>query len=255
MSFLRIGDKDFSSRLFLGTGKFASHSVMQKAIEASGSQMVTVALRRADLTRPEGDILNFIPEEQCQLLPNTSGAKEATEAVRLARLAKEAGLGNWVKLEVIPDPRYLLPDGEETLKAAAVLVKEGFRVLPYCQADPILAKKLADVGCVAVMPLGSWIGSNRGLKTRESLGIIIEQAALPVVVDAGLGAPSHAAEAMEMGADAVLVNTAIATAADPVGMARAFKKGVEAGREAFLAEQAALKDRAEASSPLEGMIG
>lgn len=247
---LKIADKEFSSRLLMGTGKFGSLSVMKAALEASGAEIVTVALRRVDLAHPERDILSAVDLQKYQLLPNTSGARNAVEATRLAHLAREAGLGNWVKLEVIPDPRYLLPDGEETLKAARQLVREGFVVLPYTQADPILAKRLAEAGCATVMPLGSWIGSNRGLKTREAIAVIIEQACVPVVVDAGLGAPSHAAEAMELGADAVLVNTAIATAEDPVQMAWAFRRGVEAGRLAFLAGQAVEKEWAEASSPL-----
>lgn len=247
---LKIGEEAFDSRLLIGTGKFASPYIMKEALEASGAKIVTVALRRIDLAHPEKDILNFIDLKKYKLLSNTSGARDAIEAIRLARLAKEAGLGEWVKLEVIPDPRYLLPDGAETLKAAAQLVKEGFTVLPYMQADPILAKQLAEAGCATVMPLGSWIGSARGLKTKEALAIIIEQATVPVVVDAGLGVPSHAAEAMEMGADAVLVNTAIATAEDPVAMARAFKLGVEAGRMAWMAGRAEIKEHGEASSPL-----
>lgn len=246
---LKIGEREFSSRLFVGTGKFASPLMMKAALAASGCEIVTVALRRVDLAHPERDILSHIDLKKYHLLPNTSGAKNAEEAIRLARLAKEARLGTWVKLEVIPDPRYLLPDGVETLKAAEKLVKEGFTVLPYCQADPILAKQLVEAGCATVMPLGSWIGSGRGLKTREALAIIIEQATVPIVVDAGLGVPSHAAEAMEMGADACLVNTAIAIALDPVGMASAFRKGVEAGREAFVAGRAEQKEWAEASSP------
>lgn len=245
---LNIAGKTFHSRLLMGTGKFGSLPVMKAALEASGSEIVTVALRRVDLAHPERDILSAIDLNKYQLLPNTSGARNALEAVRLAHLAREAGLGSWVKLEVIPDPRYLLPDGEETLKAARQLVQEGFVVLPYIQADPILAKRLAEAGCATVMPLGSWIGSNRGLKTKEAIAVIIEQAEVPVVVDAGLGAPSHAAEAMELGADAVLVNTAIATAENPVQMAWAFRRGVEAGRIAFLAGQAVEKEWAEASS-------
>ncbi len=251
---LKIGNQTFHSRLLMGTGKFASFSIMKRALEASHAEMVTVALRRVDISRHEKDILQFIDPKKYWLLPNTSGAKNATEALRIARLAKEAGIGNWVKLEVIPDPRYLLPDGAETLKAAEVLVKEGFTVLPYIQADPILAKQLEEVGCATVMPLGSWIGSARGLKTKDALEIIIEQAQVPVVVDAGLGVPSHAAAAMEIGADAVLVNTAIATAEDPVKMAEAFKLGVEAGRTAFLAGRVEEKMWGEASSPLKGIL-
>lgn len=248
--FFNIAGKTFHSRLLVGTGKFGSLPVMKEALEASGSEIVTVALRRVDLAHPERDILSAIDLQKYQLLPNTSGARDALAAVRLAKLAREARLGKWIKLEVIPDPRYLLPDGIETLKAAQELIKEGFTVLPYIQADPILAKQLAEAGCATVMPLGSWIGSGRGLKTKEAIAVIIEQACVPVVVDAGLGVPSHAAEAMEMGADAVLVNTAIATAEDPVAMAQAFKKGVEAGREAYLAGKAKEKEWAEASSPL-----
>lgn len=251
---LRIADRTFRSRLLAGTGKFSSLELMQNALEASGAEIVTVALRRVDLSGPQNNILDYIDTEKVLLLPNTSGTKTAEEAVRLARLAVAAGLPNWIKLELTPDPRYLLPDPVETLKAAEILVKENFVVLPYINADPVLAKKLADIGTATVMPLGSPIGSNQGIKTRESIEIIIEQSTVPVVVDAGLGAPSHAAEAMEMGADAVLVNTAIAVAQDPVTMAEAFKLGVEAGRKAFLAGQAAAQKTAEASSPLTGFL-
>src|SRR5437763_5691299 len=209
---------------------------MRRAIEASGTEMVTVALRRVDLEATGGpDILEFIDPERYLLLANTSGALDAGEAVRLARLARAAGLPPWIKLEVTPEPRYLLPDPVETLRAAELLVRDGFTVLPYIGADPVLAKRLEDVGCATVMPLGSWIGSNQGLRTRDAVRIIVEQANVPVVVDAGLGVPSHAAEAMELGADAVLVNTAIAVARDPVGMAGAFADGVRAGRRARLA--------------------
>ncbi len=251
---LKIADKEFSSRLLIGTGKFPSHEVMRRSLDASGGEIVTVALRRVDFTSPAFDILNFIDRGRYLILPNTSGARTADEAVTLARLADEAGLGKWIKLEVVPEPRYLLPDPVETLRAAETLVREGFVVLPYMNADPILAKRLEEVGTAAVMPLGSPIGSNRGLRTRDSLKIIIEQAQVPVVVDAGLGVPSHAAEAMEMGADAVLVNTAIAIADDPVVMARAFRLGVDAGRAAFEAGRAAELDHAEASSPLTGFL-
>lgn len=233
---LILGGLLFRSRLILGTGKFSSPQVMRKALAASGAEMVTVALRRADLSGrkdPFANILEFIDSEKYLLLPNTSGAMNAEEALRLARLAAACGLPKWVKLEIHPDPRYLLPDPIETLKAAEILVNEGFTVLPYINADPVLAKRLQDVGVATVMPLGSPIGSNRGIQTRDQIRIIIEQANVPVVVDAGLGAPSHAAEAMEMGADAVLVNTAIAVAADPDRMAIAFKMAVEAGRAAF----------------------
>lgn len=251
---LIIAGRSFSSRLLMGTGKFSSNNVMQKAIEASGSEIVTVALRRVDLENPEDDLLNAIDTSRYLLLPNTSGARNAQEAVRLARLARAAGCEPWIKLEVTPDPHYLLPDPIETLKAAEILVKEGFVVLPYINADPILAKRLEDIGTATVMPLGSPIGSKQGIKTRESIEIIIEMANIPVVVDAGLGAPSHAAEAMEMGADAVLVNTAIAVAADPALMAQAFKKGVQAGREAFLAGISTPQKAAAASSPLTGFL-
>src|SRR5437867_2356180 len=228
---------------------------MRDALGASGTEIVTVALRRVDLDATGGpDILEFIDTDRVLLLPNTSGALDAEEAVRLARLARAAGLPSWVKLEVTPEPRYLLPDPVETLKAAEMLVADGFTVLPYINADPVLAKRLEEAGCATVMPLGSWIGSNRGMRTRDAVGIILEQATVPVVVDAGLGAPSHAAEAMEMGADAVLVNTAIAVATDPVGMADAFRLGVEAGRRAYRAGLGAAGAMAEPSSPLTGFL-
>ncbi len=254
MQKLTIADKQFDSRLFIGTGKFASNELMAAAIEASGSQMVTVALRRVDIDNENDNMLNVIDRDKCQLLPNTSGARDADEAIRLSRLARAASGIAWVKLEVTPDPYYLLPDGTETLKAAEVLVKDGFIVLPYINADPILAKKLQDVGCATVMPLASPIGSNRGINTRAAIEIIIEQATVPVVVDAGLGAPSHAAEAMEMGADAVLVNTAIATATEPIEMARAFKMATEAGRIAYETGLAPKHKTASASSPLTGFL-
>src|SRR5215472_8148529 len=227
---LIIADREFDSRLLLGTGKFASNAQMKLALEASGTQIVTVALRRADLSGrhdPFADILDNIDPKRYLLLPNTSGAMTAEEAVRLARLAASAGLPKWVKLEIHPDPHYLLPDPIETLKATELLVRDGFVVLPYINADPVLAKRLQEVGTATVMPLGSPIGSNRGLQTIDQIRIIIDQATVPVVVDAGIGAPSHAAAAMELGADAVLVNTAIAIASDPVRMAAAFRKGVE----------------------------
>jgi len=252
-----VAGREFRSRLILGTGKFASPEAMREALEASGTEMVTVALRRADLTGqrdPFANILDYIDPGRYLILPNTSGAMNAREAVRLARLAAAAGLPRWVKLEIHPDPRYLLPDPIETLAAATELVKEGFTVLPYINADPVLAKKLEEVGTAAVMPLGSPIGSNRGLQTRDQLRIIIEQATVPVVVDAGLGAPSHAAEAMEMGADAVLVNTAIAVANDPRRMAMAFKAAVEAGRVAFECGLPAVHDTASATSPLTAFL-
>ncbi len=230
---------------------------MRDALEASGAEIVTVALRRADLSGrkdPFANILEFIDASRFLLLPNTSGAMNAEEAVRLARLAVAAGLPQWIKLEIHPDPRYLLPDPVETLKAAEMLVKEGFTVLPYINADPVLAKRLQDAGTATVMPLGSPIGSNRGIRTRDQIRIIIEQAIVPVVVDAGLGAPSHAAEAMEMGADAVLVNTAIAVASDPNRMATAFKWAVEAGRAAFECGLAASQEAASATSPLTAFL-
>ena len=254
---LTIAGHEFGSRLILGTGKFSSPEKMRDALDASGAEMVTVALRRADLSGkhdPFANILDFIDPKRYLILPNTSGAMNAEEAVRLARLARAAGLPNWVKLEIHPDPRYLLPDPVETLKAADLLVKEGFIVLPYINADPILAKRLQDVGTATVMPLGSPIGSNRGLQTRDQIRIILEQATVPVVVDAGLGAPSHAAEAMELGADAVLVNTAIAVADDPVRMAVAFKKAIQAGRDAFEIGLGAQLDAASPTSPLTAFL-
>jgi thiazole synthase len=251
---LIIAGKEFDSRLFIGTGKFASNKIMAEAIEASGTQMVTVALRRVDIDNPNDNMLAAVDRKKYLLLPNTSGARNADEAARLARLARAATGINWLKLEVTPDPYYLLPDPIETLKAAEILVKEGFVVLPYINADPVLAKKLQDAGVATVMPLASPIGSNQGLKTKSSLEIIIAQATVPVIVDAGLGMPSHAAEAMEMGADAVLVNTAIAAAKNPVQMANAFKKAVQAGREAFIAGGAEVKQQADASSPLTGFL-
>ena len=250
---LTIADRTFASRLLLGTGKFSSPEAMRSALEASGTQLVTVALRRADLTGkqdPFANILEFIDPKRYLLLPNTSGANTAEEAVRLARLAAAAGLPMWVKLEIHPDPRYLLPDPIETLKAAEILVKEGFTVLPYINADPVLAKRLQDAGTATVMPLAAPIGSNRGLETRRMIEIIIEQATVPVIVDAGLGAPSHAAAAMEMGADAVLVNTAIAIASDPRKMAEAFEAAVRAGRTAFELGLPEMQDAASATSPL-----
>ncbi len=253
---LIIAGRRFTSRLLIGTGKFPSARALRDAIEASGAEIVTVALRRVDLAKPGGEgILSAIDPEKQLILPNTSGARTAEEAVRLAKLARAAGLGPWVKLELTPEPRYLLPDPVETLRAAEILVKEGFVVLPYIQADPILAKKLEEVGTATVMPLGAPIGSNRGLKTRDLIAIIIEQATVPVVVDAGLGVPSHAAEAMELGADAVLVNTALADAKDHAAMARAFALATEAGRTAYRAGLAPVRPTAEASSPLTGFLG
>ena len=250
---LTIADRTFASRLLLGTGKFSSPEAMRSSLEASGTQIVTVALRRADLTGkqdPFANILEFIDPERYLLLPNTSGANTTEEAVRLARLAAASGLPKWVKLEIHPDPRNLLPDPIETLKAAEILVQEGFTVLPYINADPVLAKRLQDVGTATVMPLAAPIGSNRGLETRRMIEIIIEQATVPVIVDAGLGAPSHAAAAMEMGADAVLVNTAIAIASDPRKMAGAFEAAVRAGRTAYELGLPEMQHAASATSPL-----
>ena len=254
MDKLTIAGRSFNSRLMVGTGKFASHELMAAALNASGCEIVTVALPRVDIDNPEGSLLAHSDRQKYLLLPNTSGARDADEAIRLARLARAAGCEPWVKLEVTPDPYYLLPDPIETLKAAEILVKEGFVVLPYINADPVLAKHLQEAGTATVMPLGAPIGTNKGVRTRDSIAIIIEQAIVPVVVDAGLGAPSHAAEAMEMGADAVLVNTALAVTPDPARMAAAFAKGVEAGREAYLAGLGAVRDQAEASSPLTGFL-
>jgi thiazole synthase len=251
---LIIADRAFASRLLVGTGKFSSNAAMVSALENSGCEIVTVALRRIDIDNPNDDILSHIDRKRYLLLPNTSGARDAEEAVRLARLARAAGCDPWVKLEVTPDPYSLLPDPIETLKAAQILVKEGFTVLPYINADPILAKHLQEAGTAAVMPLGSPIGTNRGLRTRDQIAIIIEQASVPVIVDAGLGAPSHAAEAMELGADAVLANTALAVTRNPGLMAAAFRKGVEAGREAYLAGLGERSDKAAASSPLTGFL-
>ncbi|MEY2398112.1 MAG: thiazole synthase [Actinomycetota bacterium] len=249
---LVIAGRTFGSRLFLGTGKFPSNASLRAAIVASGTEMVTVALRRADPSADD-DIVDALPESVL-LLTNTSGAMNADEAVRIARLARAAGYPEWIKLELTPEPRYLLPDGVETLAAAEKLVAEGFTVLPYVNADPVLCKRLEEVGCATVMPLGSWIGSNQGLRTRGALEIIVEQARVPVVVDAGLGAPSHASEAMELGADAVLVNTAIGTASDPAAMADAFRMAVDAGRLGYVAGLAPSRRVADASSPLTGFL-
>src|SRR5215207_1364026 len=250
---LVIAGREFGSRLFLGTGKFPSNASLEAAIVASGTEMVTVALRRIDATADE-DILDAVDMSKVLLLTNTSGADDAEEAVRLARLARSGGYPTWIKLEITPEPRYLLPDGVETLKAAEILCRDGFTVLPYVNADPVLCKRLEEVGCATVMPLGSWIGSNQGLRTRGALEIIVEQALVPVVVDAGIGAPSQAAEAMELGADAVLVNTAIGTAGDPVAMAAAFRQAVVAGRVGHLAGLPSPSTAAAASSPLTGFL-
>ena len=254
---LEIAGRKFGSRLLLGTGKFGSPDVMRESLEASGTEVVTVALRRAQLGQeddPFANILEHINEEKYLVLANTSGAMNSEEAVRLARLVAAAGLPKWIKLEIHPDPNYLLPDPIETLQAAEILVQEGFVVLPYINADPVLAKRLEEVGVATVMPLGAPIGSSRGLVTRDQIQIIVEQADVPVVVDAGIGAPSHAAEAMELGADAVLVNTAIAAAGNPVAMANAFRGAVSAGREAYEAGLALRTDHAEATSPLTSFL-
>ena len=261
---LIIAGRSFGSRLFTGTGKFGHHPLMQEALAASDTELVTVAMKRVNMqatsyelraASEEEDILDYLPVgEQVHLLPNTSGARNAKEAVFVAQLAREALETNWVKLEIHPDPKYLMPDPVETFKAAEELVRLGFVVLPYIHADPVLCKRLEEVGVAAVMPLGAPIGSNKGLKTIDFLQIIIEQSGVPVVVDAGIGAPSHAAAAMELGADAVLVNTAIANATHPVQMATAFRLAVEAGRMAWLAGLGAVKEYAEASSPLTAFL-
>lgn len=248
---LVIAGKEFDSRLFLGTGKFSSSNAMVQAFDSSGTQMVTVALRRVDLENPNDNILDNIDRNKYLILPNTSGAQNAKEAVRLARLARAAGLPAWVKLEVTPEPAYLLPDTTETLKAAEILVNDGFVVLPYIQPDPILAKKLEEIGTATVMPLASPIGSNKGIRNEDFIKIIIEQANIPVVVDAGIGKPSDAAKAMELGADAVLVNTAIAAADNPAQMAEAFAMATVAGRTAYVSGMAAKVEKASASSPLD----
>lgn len=250
MKELVIAGHKFSSRLFLGTGKFSSNSEMQQALKASGTELVTVALKRVDTSTENDNLISSICMPNITLMPNTSGAHTAEEAIFAARLAREAFNTPFIKVEIHPDPKYLLPDPVETLKATEVLAKEGFVVMPYIQADPLLCKRLEDAGAAAVMPLGAPIGSNKGLVTREFLKIIIEQSRVPVVVDAGIGRPSHATEAMELGADAVLVNTAIASAPDPVVMARLFKQAVETGREAFVSGMAGKMNIAAASSPL-----
>lgn len=254
---LIIAGREFGSRLMVGTGKYPSPEAMRDSLEACGTEIVTVALRRADLSGqadPFANILEYIDGDRYLILPNTSGAMNAEEAVRLSRLAVAAGLPKWVKLEIHPDPTYLLPDPIETLKAAEILVKEGFTVLPYINADPVLAKRLQEVGCATVMPLGAPIGSNRGVATRDQIRIIVDQAEVPVVVDAGLGVPSHAAEAMELGADAVLVNTAIAIASDSSAMGRAFAQAVQAGRVAYELGLPPEELAASATSPLTGFL-
>jgi len=255
MDELKIAGRVFSSRLFIGTGKFSSPALMAEAVRKSGAQLVTAALRRMDLNSSSDEFISNLDLEKVLLVPNTSGARTAEEAVRLSELAREAGGGDWVKLELTPEPRYLLPDPVETLRAAEELVRKNFKVLPYINADPVLAKRLEEAGTAAVMPLGAPIGTNRGLKSRDMIEIIIEQAGIPVVVDAGLGMPSHAAEAMEMGADAVLVNTAVASADDPVEIAAAFALAVKAGRKAFLYSGVSVSKEARPSSPAEGFIG
>ena len=254
MEKLTIGGKVFNSRLFVGTGKFSSNQLMAEAIKASGSEMVTVALKRIDTDNNEDDMLKHILQPGIQLLPNTSGVRNAKEAVLAAQLAREAFETDFIKLEIHPDPKYLLPDPIETLKATEELAKDGFIVLPYIQADPVLCKLLEEAGTSAVMPLAAPIGTNKGIVVKDMIEIIIEQSCVPVVIDAGLGAPSHAAQAMEMGADAVLVNTAIAIANDPVAMARAFAKAVEAGREAYCAGLGIVSNVAAASSPLTSFL-
>lgn len=251
---LIIADKTFNSRLFTGTGKFSSSQLMEDALVASGSELVTVALKRVDIEDNSDDILKHLHHPQFNLLPNTSGVRTAKEAIFAAELAREALETNWLKLEIHPDPKYLMPDPIESLKATEELVKRGFIVLPYVHADPVLCKRLEEVGTAAVMPLGSPIGSNKGIKTRDFLEIIIDQSNVPVIVDAGIGSPSHAAEAMELGADAVLVNTAIAVSSNPVDMGIAFKLAVEAGRMAFEARLGEVSNVAQASSPLTAFL-
>ena len=255
MDILKIGNREFTSRLFVGTGKFSSPEVMLKSIMASESQMITVAMKRVNMmNEATDDMLTHINREHMQFLPNTSGVRDAREAVLAARMSREIFGTEFIKLEIHPDPKYLMPDPIETLKATEELAKDGFVVLPYIQADPVLCKRLEEVGASAVMPLAAPIGTNKGLRTRDFLEIIIEQSQVPVVVDAGLGAPSHAADAMEMGADAVLVNTAIAVAGDPVGMADAFRLATIAGRKAYLAGLGAVSSSAEATSPLTSFL-
>ena len=254
MEALKIADKTFTSRLFVGTGKYASGEMMRDSLAASGSELITMAMRRVQLDGGQDKIMDFLPRDRYQLLPNTSGVRDAREAIFAAELAREALGTNWLKLEIHPDPKYLLPDPIETLKAAEALVKAGFVVLPYIHADPVLCKRLEAVGVAAVMPLGAPIGSNQGLETRRFLEIIIAQSCVPVIVDAGLGVPSHAAEAMELGADAVLVNTALATAGDPIRMSHAFRLAVEAGRLAYESDRGARHQQAVASSPLTAFL-
>lgn len=253
MDNLKIGGVELKNRLFTGTGKFADKRMLTEVIEKSESQVITMALRRVDITSKEENILDYIPKDRI-LLPNTSGARNAEEAVRIARLAKASGCGNWIKIEVISDNKYLLPDNLETIKATEILAKEGFVVLPYMNPDLMDAKRLVEAGASAVMPLGAPIGTNRGIRTKEMVQILIDEIKLPIVVDAGIGKPSEAAEAMEMGAAAVLVNTAIATAGDPVKMAKAFNFAVKAGRMAYVSKTGAVRNHASASSPLTGFL-
>ena len=250
---LTIGDHSFESRLFVGTGKFASGESLSQTLDASGTQLVTVAMKRANLKQPDS-ILPYIDQSKYKLLPNTSGVRNAKEAVWVAQMAKEALGTNWLKLEIHPEPKYLMPDPIETLKATIELSKLGFTTLPYCHADPVLCKQLEDAGAAAVMPLGAPIGSNQGLRSKEFLQIIIEQARVPVVVDAGIGAPSHACEALELGADAVLVNTALATAKHPKSMGYAFRNAVSAGRAAYLSGLGVVANLASPTSPLTGFL-
>lgn len=249
-----IGGVELTSRLFIGTGKYSRNTLIPEVIVSSGAQVITVALRRVDPNGGTENIMNHIPGHMT-LLPNTSGARTAEEAVRIARLARAAGLGNWVKIEVIKDQKYLLPDNLETIRATEILAAEGFVVLPYMSPDLSVALRLRDVGAAAVMPLGAPIGTNRGLRTKELVRILIEEVELPIIVDAGIGKPSEAAEAMEMGASAVLLNTAIATARDPLVMAEAFREAISAGRKAYLAGLGPVEAGAVASSPLTGFLG
>ncbi len=254
MDILKIADKEFSSRLFTGTGKFSSPQLMRDALLASESELITVALKRVDLMNGDDDTLNHLSHDRINVLPNTSGVRDAKEAIFAAELAREALETNWIKLEIHPDPKYLMPDPIETLKATEELVKLGFVVMPYIHADPVLCKRLEEVGVQCVMPLGAPIGSNKGLKTLDFLEIIIDQSNVPVIVDAGIGSPSHAANAMEIGADAVLVNTAIAVSNQPIEMAKAFRLAVKAGRMAYTAKVAPIQQQAEASSPLTSFL-
>jgi len=253
MEKLKLGNYEFENRLFTGTGKFKDKGLISKMLKESKSEMITVALRRVDLDNPDLNILSYIPKD-VTLLPNTSGARTTEEAIKIARIARQAGCGDFIKIEVISDMKYLMPDNEETIKATEVLSKEGFIVLPYVSPDLMTAIKLEKAGAAAVMPLGSPIGSNQGIIAKGLIEQIIETVNIPVIIDAGIGKPSHAAEAMEMGAAAVLVNTAIATAGDPIAMGRAFSKAVEAGREAYLSKLANQKEQASASSPLTGFL-